>query len=96
MREAPTRARAATELYRSGLGSYLQVLSPDQSLAGIEAQVAHTEGERVRDLVAMYEALGAADGRGPTAQSSESSCSRCGFGGSAAAARDGGQASALV
>ncbi|MFI4982809.1 MAG: efflux transporter outer membrane subunit, partial [Nevskiales bacterium] len=48
----------ATDLYRAGLGNYLDVLDADRSLAQLQDQLAQGGQDRVQQLIALYKALG--------------------------------------
>jgi NodT family efflux transporter outer membrane factor (OMF) lipoprotein len=65
LRALQTSARAqrlalerATQLYRSGLGSYIDVLDADRTAASADDQIAIAQQDQATALVAIYKALG--------------------------------------
>ena len=48
----------ATDLYKAGLASYLDVLDADRSYAQSQDQQAQAQVSRIQELVALYKALG--------------------------------------
>ena len=57
--EANRRAVAlANELYRNGLGTFLNVLDSERALFASESDLAQSEATVSSDVVALYKALG--------------------------------------
>jgi outer membrane protein TolC len=48
----------STDLYRNGLGSYIDVLNADRSVASGDDQLAQSQQAQIRDLIGLYKALG--------------------------------------
>lgn len=48
----------ATQVYRAGLGNYIDVLDAERSVASVRDQQAQSEQQRLAALVAIYKALG--------------------------------------
>jgi NodT family efflux transporter outer membrane factor (OMF) lipoprotein len=55
---AQTAFAQARSLYRSGLGSYLDVLDADRALAQARSRLVQNGRDRMRQLIALYQALG--------------------------------------
>jgi outer membrane protein TolC len=50
--------RRSTDLYRNGLGSYIDVLDADRKVADGNDQLAQSQQIQIRDLIGFYKALG--------------------------------------
>jgi NodT family efflux transporter outer membrane factor (OMF) lipoprotein len=53
-----TALQRSTDLYRNGLGSYIDVLNADRSVASGDDQLAQNQQTQIRDLIGLYKALG--------------------------------------
>jgi len=53
-----TALQRSTDLYRNGLGNYIDVLNADRNVASGDDQLAQNQQTQIRDLIGLYKALG--------------------------------------